>query len=173
MTRILDYLARNALAVFALACSLLALAGASYAAFSLPAGSVGTRQLRNGAVTGSKLANRSITPGKLDSRAIGGSVRHWAFVDANGTVIGGSRGARASAPTAVGQPYHISWGDQFPRSCAVLTSSPGIEGNGPIADKIGVHVNEPGTPRGTTVIWAFPSDGGSYVNTRFDVAVIC
>ena len=46
MTRTLDYLRRNALAALALACSLLSLAGASYAAFSLPAGSVGTCQLQ-------------------------------------------------------------------------------------------------------------------------------
>jgi hypothetical protein len=78
VTRILDYLRRNALAALAFACSLLALGGASYAAFSLPAGSVGTRQLRTGAVTNRKLANGSITPAKLDSRTIGGSVRHWA-----------------------------------------------------------------------------------------------
>jgi hypothetical protein len=35
MTRTLDYLRRNALAALALVCSLLALAGASYAALSL------------------------------------------------------------------------------------------------------------------------------------------
>jgi hypothetical protein len=48
--RILDYLRRNAIALTALGCSLLALGGASYAAMSLPNNSVGTAQLRNGAV---------------------------------------------------------------------------------------------------------------------------
>ena len=173
MTRTLDYLRRNALAALALACSLLSLAGASYAAFSLPAGSVGTRQLHNGAVTNRKVANGSITPAKLDSRTIGGSVRHWAFVNVDGSVIGGSRGVKASAPTQPGQPYHVSWGGQFSHSCAVLANSPGTEGNGPIADTIGIHVNEPGSPHGTTVVWAWPSSQNSFVNARFYIAVIC
>ena len=128
MTRTLDYLRRNALAALALVCSLLALGGASYAALSLPAGSVGTRQLRTGAVTNKKLANGSITPAKLDSRTIGGSVRHWAFINVNGAVIGGSRGTKASAPTQPGQPYHVSWGDQFSHSCAVLANSRELRG---------------------------------------------
>ena len=64
---------------------------------TFPAGSVGTRQLHDGSVTSRKLANGSVTPAKLDARAIGGSVRHWAFVNQDGRVIGGSRGIRVSA----------------------------------------------------------------------------
>jgi hypothetical protein len=173
MIRTVDYLRRNAIAMLALACSLLSLAGASYAAFSVPAGSVGTRQLRNGAVTSVKLANGSITPSKLSSGAIGGSVRHWAFVNTDGTVLGGSRGAKASAPSQAGQPYHVSWGDQFAHSCAVVASSPGTEGNGPIADRIGVHVNEPGSRHGSTVVWVWPSSESTFVDARFYLVVIC
>jgi hypothetical protein len=173
VTRTLDYLRRNALAALAFVCSLLALGGASYAALSLPAGSVGTRQLRTGAVTNKKVANGSITPAKLDSRTIGGSVRHWAFVNLDGSVLGGSRGVKASAPTAPGQPYHVTWGDRFSHSCAVLANSPGTEGNGPIADRIGIHVNEPGGPHGATVLWVWPSSDNAFVNARFYIAVIC
>ena len=173
MTRTLDYLRRNALAALALVCSLLALGGASYAALSLPAGSVGTRQLRTGAVTNKKLANGSITPAKLDSHTIGGSVRHWAFINVNGSVIGGSRGTKASAPTQPGQPYHVSWGDQFSHSCAVLANSPGTEGNGPIADRIGIHVNAPVGPHGATSVWVWPSTENTFINARFYIAVIC
>jgi hypothetical protein len=68
MTRTLDYLRRNALAALALVCSLLALAGGSYAAFSLPTGSVGTRELRN----------RAVTAAKLNPTSIAASVRAWA-----------------------------------------------------------------------------------------------
>lgn len=173
MTRAVGYLRRNALAALALVCSMLSLAGASYAAFSLPAGSVGTRELHNGAVTNKKLANGSTTPAKLDSRAIGGAVRHWAFVDVDGSVIGGSRGVHATAPPQPGQPYHVSWGGQFSRSCAVLANPPGTEGNGPIANRIGIHVNEPGTRRGSTVVSVWPSSEGTFVNARFYIAVVC
>ena len=43
MRTALDYLRRHAIAILALICSLLALAGASYATLRLPAGSVGAR----------------------------------------------------------------------------------------------------------------------------------
>ena len=170
MNKAIQYLRSNAIALLAL---FTALGGTSYAALNLPAGSVGTRQLRDGSVTAKKLANGSITPAKLDSHTIGGTVRHWAFVNQNGSIIGGSHGAHASAPTQPGQPYYVRWGDQFSRSCAVLANSPGSEGNGPIADTIGIHVNEPGTRHGATVIWVWPSSDGSSVNARFYIAVVC
>jgi hypothetical protein len=67
----------------------------------------------------------------------------------------------------------VNWGNQFPRSCAVLASSPGTDGHGPIADRIGIQVNEPGGPRGTTVLWVWPSSDNAFVNARFNIAVIC
>ena len=170
MLKTLTFIRHNAIALTAL---FVALGGTSYAAFSLPAGSVGTTQLRNGAVTSKKIANGSITPAKLDRTTIGGAVRDWAFVNQDGSVLGGSRGVTASAPALPGQPYHVSWGDRFSRSCAVLANSPGLEGNGPIANQIGIHVNEPSTRHGATVLWLWPSNGGSFVNTRFYVAVVC
>jgi hypothetical protein len=170
--RIVNYLRDHALATTALVFSILALAGSSYAAINLPAGSVGTRQLRNGAVTSHKIANASVTPSKLNGRAIGGSIRHWAFVNRDGTVISGSRGARVSEPTNA-PPYYVTWGDRFSHSCAVLATSPGDEGMGPIASRIGIHVNEPGTSHGATVVWAWPSDGNAFINARFYVMVVC
>lgn len=172
MNRALDYLRRNAIATVALVFSVLSLAGASYAAFSLPAGSVGTRALHNGAVTNKKLANGSITPSKLARGSIGGSIRHWAFVNVDGSVIGGSRGTRVTEPTGA-PPYYVTWGDQFSHSCAVLANSPGTEGNGPIADRIGIHVNESGKRHGSTVVWVSPSSDNAFVNARFYIAVIC
>jgi len=160
LNKVIQSLRANAVAYVAL---FTALGGTSYAAVNLPAGSVGTRQLRNG----------SVTPAKLDRHAIGGSVRDWAFVNDNGTVLGGSHGVRATAPAQSGQPYHVSWGDQFSRSCAVLANSPGLEGNGPIANRIGIHVNEPGTRHGATVLWVWPSSDGAFVNARFYIAVVC
>jgi hypothetical protein len=170
MTRLLAHVRGQAVAYLAL---FIALGGTSYAALSLPANSVGTKQIRNGAVTTKKIANGSITPAKLDRSTIGGAVRDWAFVNQDGTVIGGSHGVTASAPAQPGQPYHVSWGNQFPHSCAVLANSPGLEGNGPIANRIGIHVNEPSTRHGATVLWLWPSSDGSFIDARFYVAVVC
>jgi hypothetical protein len=170
MTRTLDYLRRNALAALALVCSLLSLAGASYAAFSLPAGSVGTRELRNGAVTNTKVANGSITPAKLDSRAIGGSVRHWAHVSQTGQVLGGSKGTRVSAG---GPIFGVSWGDRFSSRCAALITPAGNAGSAPIADTTGVVVVEPGAAHGSTVVNVTTYVGGTAASAPFYIAVVC
>ena len=82
MRTALDYLRRHAIAVLALICSLLALAGASYATLRLPAGSVGARQLRD----------NSITPDKFNHKVINGAVRAWAIVSATGRLIAGGGG---------------------------------------------------------------------------------
>lgn len=160
LNKLIQIIRSNAIALLSL---FIALGGTSYAALSLPAGSVGTRQLRNG----------SITPAKLNAHTIGGAVRNWAFVNQGGSILGGSHGAHASAPSQPGQPYVLSWGNQFPRSCAVLANAPGVDGHGPIADTIGIQVNEPGTRRGATVVWAWPSSNNSYVDARFYIAVVC
>jgi hypothetical protein len=160
LNKAIQHLRSNAVSYLAL---FVALGGTSYAAVNLPAGSVGTRQLRNG----------SVTPAKLNAQTIGGAVRDWAFVNQDGSILGGSHGAHASAPTQPGQPYDVSWGNQFSRSCAALANSPGVEGHGPIADTMGIQVNEPGTRRGATVVWVWPSSNGAFVNARFYIAVVC
>ena len=169
MTRLLAHVRGQAVAYLAL---FVALGGTSYAALSLPANSVGTKQIRNGAVTSKKVANGSITPNKLDPRMIGGSVRHWAFVSQDGSVIGGSRGIHVSEGTG-GSPYYVTWGDQFPHSCAVIANSPGTEGIAPIADSIGIHVNEPASRNGATVVWVWPYSNGAFVAARFYIMVVC
>ena len=58
----------------------VALGGTGYAAISIPRNSVGAAQIRN----------RSITPVKLNPSAIGGSVRAWAIIRANATVLASS-----------------------------------------------------------------------------------
>lgn len=169
MTQVLEYLRRNALAALALVCSLLSLAGASYAAFSLPAGSVGTRQLRNSAVTNKKLANGSITPAKFDGGTIGGSVRHWAHVSQTAQVLGGSKGSRASG----GPIFSVSWGDRFSSRCAALVTPAGSAGVSPIADTTGVAVIQPGTSHGSTVVDVTTYVGGTATAAPFYIAVVC
>jgi hypothetical protein len=73
LTRTINYVSHHAIAILALICSLLALAGASYAAIAIPKNSVGTAQLKPGAVT----------PGKLSGKQFGGYVRMYAVVNAN------------------------------------------------------------------------------------------
>ena len=102
MLKTLTFIRHNAIALLAL---FVALGGTSYAAFSLPAGSVGTKQLRNGAATSGKIANGAITPVKFDPSLVGGAIRHWAHVSQAGTLLGGSKGARASG----GPIFHVNW----------------------------------------------------------------
>ncbi len=109
ITRILDYLRRNAIALTALGCSLLALGGASYAAINLPNNSVGTAQLRNDAVT----------PPKLNHRSIGGYVAAWAETNNGCQLVASSGGARIAPNnpcSSTGGALRISWPGKFPRS---------------------------------------------------------
>ncbi len=53
----LNYISHHAIAILALVCSLLALAGASYAATQLPKNSVGNAQIKQGAVSPPKFSN--------------------------------------------------------------------------------------------------------------------
>jgi len=100
MTRVLDYLRHHAIALTALTCSFLALAGASYAAFELP--------------------NHSIDPAKLNPRYIGGYVRAWVSVNANGRVTASGGGARVLVDLAIGPGHYvIDWHPRPTSPCEV------------------------------------------------------
>jgi hypothetical protein len=115
ITNTIDYLRRNAIALTALGCALLALAAGSYAAVSLPAGSVG--------------------PAQLNHRQIGGYVRAWATVNSNGnTVLGSSGGARVRGGPSPG-PLTITWPGKFARSrraCAAVATPSSGSGPSPL-----------------------------------------
>ncbi len=118
MIRLVRHVRSNVVAYLAL---FVALGGTSFAAVRLAPGSVGTIQLRNGAVTANKLANGAVTPRKLSSKTIGGSVRHWAQIGADGTVEASSSRARViGAPQQGG--YVISWSDTFSNHCAAIAT---------------------------------------------------
>jgi hypothetical protein len=157
-TRILDYLRRNAIALTALGCSLLALGGASYAAINLPSNSVGTAQLRNGAVT----------PPKLNHRSIGGYVSAWAETNNGCQLVASSGGARIASNnpcSSTGGALTITWRGNFPRSlhgCVAVgipSSAPGraapvveadYEGRGRVIVPNAVNPN--GGGQGVTVV---------------------
>jgi len=110
--RLLGHARSNVIAYIALVMSFLAVAGGAYAAFSLPANSVGTRELRN----------RSVTLVKLDPRSIGGTVRHWAQVNADGTVVRSSSRARDTGVAPDGD-YVISWSDTLRAACVPVATA--------------------------------------------------
>lgn len=89
----------------------VALGGTGYAAISIPRNSVGAAQIRN----------RSITPAKFNPKSIGGSVRAWAIVRANGSVLASSKRPVAFASVFPGS-YVIQWPVRLPRTCATVAN---------------------------------------------------
>jgi hypothetical protein len=107
MTHVLAYLRHHALAALALVCSLLSLAGASYAAFSLPAGSVGTRELKN----------RAVTAAKLNPTSVAASIRAWANLRWNGAWLVQASTSDIRVTTVAGGEV-VNWRHtRFPRDC--------------------------------------------------------
>jgi hypothetical protein len=163
MIRLLNHARSNVIGYIAL---FVALGGTSYAALSLPAGSVGTRQLRNGAVTARKLANGSITPAKLD----GGAVRHWAQVNADGTIASSSGRAHDNGVPQDGD-YVITWSDSFSSRCGAIATPEGGSGLlSPSAGTANTHIVD----RHPTVVWVTTYNAqGKPSPAAFSLAVIC
>lgn len=167
MERLSSHIRSNAIAYLAL---FVALGGTSYAAAELAPGSVGTRQLRNGAVTMKKLANGAVTPAKLNGHAIGGSVRHWAQINANGTVASSSSKAQV-----IGNPqqggYVVSWADTFSTRCIAVAT--------PVASSLLLgassgYANARVTGAHPTSVWVDTySAQGQPSPAAFSLAVIC
>lgn len=116
MTRLLAYARQHVIALLALVCSLLALAGSSYAAFT---------------ISGSQIRNRSIDAVKLNPKTISASVRAWAIVYA------GSNSARVGASSsrvhvnAIGIGEVITWPRQrFGRNCMASVSPQAMPSTG-------------------------------------------
>jgi hypothetical protein len=154
----LNYISHHAIAILALVCSLLALAGASYAATQLSKNSVGTAQLKPGAVT----------PGKLSGTQFGGYIRMYAKVSASGKLLSSSPQATLTnwgvSTTNGPSAGIINWKSTAPARCAVLATTQ----NGTTA-----------TPASGTVIPDKPGNSGTHVFVQFDgavsvaVAVVC
>ena len=160
IVRLIAHARSNVIAWIALGMSFLALSGGAYAAFSLPSGSVGTRQLRND----------SVTPVKLDRRAIGGSVRHWAQVNAGGAIVSASSRARDTGVAADGD-YLITWSDSFPARCVPVATVLGTTSL--LAPPTG-FANARVTGSHPTRIWVSTyASQGTPKPAPFSLAVIC
>jgi hypothetical protein len=168
VTRILRYLADHALALVALICSLLALAGASYAAFT---------------ISGSQIRNHTINPSKLNPRFINGNVRAWALVGANGKVIVSAGRPRVTQNVGLPSEYIIRWGVKVSR-CATVASIDGADsrpteqvtgpGNSSLQLASGYAVASTfGTGRKAVTLVDTYNQAGGPTQLAFNVAVIC
>jgi hypothetical protein len=172
--RLIAHLRSNLVAWIAL---FVALGGTGYAAISIPRNSVGAAQIRN----------RSITPVKLNPKSIGGSVRAWAIIRANATVVASGRRPSVSAGLVPGS-YLIQWAVRLPRTCATVANvderSPNLTpikvGNGGTDVAIGYVSNVATQTVGTggrgkaseTILNTF-NQSGQPTPMAFDVAIVC
>ncbi len=168
--RLVSYLQQHALAAAAFVCSLLALAGSSYAAFT---------------ISGSQIRNHTINPVKLNPRFINGNVRAWAIVAPNGRVIAGAGRPRVTPQPSDPGGYGIGWGVAVGR-CATnasidYTSSPPTERlpvskdpSAPFTAGYAVASTNRGSSRrqNTTFVQTF-NQVGQPTPLGFDIAVIC
>ena len=175
LSKIVAYLRQHVLAALALVCSLLSLAGASYAAFSLPAGSVGARELKN----------RAITAVKLDPTSVAASVRAWANPAVGRRVARSGVEQRHSACRTAGFGEVVSWRHtRFPSNCMASVTpqrnfAPGGPGGTGTVRWLRLDLLQPpgaqlqidgiasdGTPQvqGVNVLIVCPSPGSQKVN---------
>ncbi len=104
---------RHVIAYIALACSLLAMGSASYAALFIPNGAVGEPQIHN----------HVIDPVKWDPNYVTGFVRRWATVNATGSIATTSPGGQSTS-TGTGNVV-VTWGDAFAGWCAPIATVKG------------------------------------------------
>ena len=110
MTRLLHHIRHNVVAYIAL---FVALAGTSYAAVSIP--------------------NHSISPVKLNRHSIGGYVRAWVSVNANGHVAASAGGVRVLPDFNVAPGHYIIDWHPKPTSRCTAIGSVDFTGGAPVA----------------------------------------
>jgi hypothetical protein len=115
LSKTLNYVSHHAIAILALICSLLALAGASYAATQLPKNSVGNAQIKQGAVAPPKF-----------SKQIGGYVRMYAKIGPDGKLLYSHPQARLvgwTVSTTAPSGGLIEWKPIISNNCVALSTS--------------------------------------------------
>ena len=175
--RLVHHANRHSIAYLALVCSMLALTGASYAAFSVPRNSVGTSQLKNGSVTERKLKNQSIDPVKWNPTYVTSFVRRWANVGSTGQYLSGSpSGASKAVGTTGSGTYELTWGDAFASFCAPLATVESTSTSaGPNTTTAGFADANIQTQSGNaTVVYVHTYDvHGNPAPEPFSVAILC
>jgi hypothetical protein len=119
VTRIVDFLKHNAIALAAL---FVALGGTSYAAIAIPRDSIGARQLRNGAVTSSKIRAGAISPRKLSANSFGGRILEFAEIDTDGAVAASDPKGVKTANWDEGTGGSVIFPRRIPTDCYPLAS---------------------------------------------------
>ena len=164
--RIVEYLRQHALGAAAFVCSILALAGSSYAAFT---------------INGSQIQNHTINPGKLNPKFINGNVRAWAIVAPNARVIAGAGGPKVSAQLGDPGGYGIRWRVGVARCSTEATIDPAISpptervaiaGNPSVPFTAGYATGTTSRAHNETAVQTF-DEQGQPTPLGFDVAVIC
>jgi hypothetical protein len=158
--RLIDHARSNVVAYVALGMAFLGLAGGAYAAFTLPANSVGTRQLRDG----------SVSAAKLDPGSVGGTVRQWAQVNADGTIARSNSRARDSG-VALDGDYVISWAHSLPARCVPVVT---VLGKAALLSPAAGFANARITGGHPTRVWVSTYDAtGTAKPEPFSLAVVC
>lgn len=167
---IVSYLRRHALAAAAFTCSILALAGSSYAAFT---------------ISGAQIENHTINPVKLNPKFTNGTVRAWAIVSPNGKVIAGAGGPRVTAQVSDPGGFGVAWAVKVGRCETTATideasSSPterlSVAGNPSVPFTAGYAVASTNRPRSrsnnATFVQTY-NQQGQPTPLGVDLAVIC
>jgi hypothetical protein len=163
-TRILEHLRGHVIAYLALACGLLALGGAAYAAVQLPPGSVGERQIKN----------RVIDPVKWDPTYTTGFIRHWAVISPTGTILSTSPGGQSTS-TGTGNDV-VTWEDAFAAWCAPVATVLGGSTSRPSPPSTGTYADARIVPRSgqsTLVAVATYNYHGQPTGLPVSVVVVC
>jgi hypothetical protein len=164
--RIVEYLRQHALGAAAFVCSILALAGSSYAAFT---------------INGSQIRSHTINPVKLNPKFINGNVRAWAIVAPNGRVIASAGKPKVTPVISDPGGYGIRWGVKVGRCATDATidsesSSPtervSIPGNPSAPFTAGYATAATSGAHNETAVQTF-DEQGQPAQLGFDVAVIC
>jgi hypothetical protein len=164
LTKTVNYISHHAIAILALISSLLALAGASYAAIAIPKNSVGTKQLKRGAVTSTKLKHGAVTPAKLAAKQFGGYVRLYAVINGVGKLQYSRPAAKVMhwASTTQLTDAVVKWNKRIATSrCSVIVSPQ--QGFPPKAAD-----GDFSSARGRAVVAAFEAGQGP-----FSITVVC
>lgn len=128
MTRTIDFLKHNAIALAAL---FIALGGTSYAAVAIPKDSVGARQLRRGAVTATKIHSGAITPGKLSSKSFGGRILYLTELNPDGSVALSDPKGIATTKWTEGSGGIVVFPRSIPKRCVPLAGAAADFDEGP------------------------------------------